>query len=262
MLAMIAGQGALPGIIANAAPDLALVASLDGFDPDTVSTAHRFRIEHLGSFLNDLTDKGITDVVFAGSLRRPPLDPAKVDASTMPLVPRMMTALQQGDDAALCLVLTFFEEAGFKVKAAHEIEPRLLPKSGILTTAKPTDQHKHDAARAAKSLTAIGASDIGQACVVKNGQVLCVEGSFGTDWMLDSLRNRPDEQGGVFYKAPKPEQDRRIDLPAIGPETLENVAKAGLDGVVIEAGGVMVLDLDAALAKAEARGLFLWVRAR
>ena len=66
----------------------------------------------------------------------------------------------------------------------------------------------------------------------------------------------------MFFKAPKPTQDRRADLPIIGPDTVDAVAAAGLTGIILEAGGVMVLHLDRVVAACEARGLFLWVRER
>ena len=107
----------------------------------------------------------------------------------------------------------------------------------------------------------MGAADVGQACAVLNGQALAIEGVFGTDWMLRSLANRPDGEGGLLYKAPKPDQDRRADLPAIGPDTVRGAADAGLDGIVIEAGGVILLDRDAVVATCDRMGLFLWSRA-
>ena len=62
-------------------------------------------------------------------------------------------------------------------------------------------------------------------------------------------------------KALKPGQDHRIDQPTIGPHTLDLIAKAGLGGVVFQSGGVIVLDQDALIAKADALGLFIWSRA-
>ena len=70
----------------------------------------------------------------------------------------------------------------------------------------------------------------------------------------------PIPSGGVLAKAPKPGQDRRVDLPAIGPGTVDRAAAAGLEGIVIATGGVMVLDLAETIARADAAGLFLWVR--
>jgi DUF1009 family protein len=65
----------------------------------------------------------------------------------------------------------------------------------------------------------------------------------------------------VFYKAAKSGQDRRIDLPTIGPDTLRAAAAAGLGGVVLEAGSVICLDLDRMQRLAQELGLFLWARA-
>jgi hypothetical protein len=76
-----------------------------------------------------------------------------------------------------------------------------------------------------------------------------------------SLRPNPKGARGVLYKAPKPGQDRRIDLPAIGPDTIRNAAAAGLAGIAIAAEGVLILDYAATVAAADAAGLFLWARA-
>ena len=64
----------------------------------------------------------------------------------------------------------------------------------------------------------------------------------------------------MLFKGPKPGQDRRIDLPAIGPATVAGAAAAGLAGIAVEAGGVMILDRAETIAAADAAGLFLWVR--
>ena len=260
MLALVAGQGRLPAILASSLNEPPLVASLEGFAPDGLSVDLTFRIEQLGSFLTELKGKGVTEVCFAGAVRRPPLDPSAIDAATMPLVPRIMQALQLGDDAALRVVLEIFEEAGVSIRAAHEVLPELLPDAGVITATPLSSTAEKDAAIAAEIVAALGAADVGQACAVKAGQALALEGSYGTDWMLDSLANRPDSVGGILYKAPKPGQDRRIDLPAIGPETIRAAAAAKLDGIVIEAGGVMVLDMDETVKSAGDLGLFIWVR--
>ncbi|MEM9970424.1 MAG: UDP-2,3-diacylglucosamine diphosphatase LpxI [Pseudomonadota bacterium] len=261
MLALIAGTGALPKHLVDSADAPPLIAALGRFPPDTLTPDITFRIEHLGTFLNDLRDRGVTEVCFSGALRRHPIEPAEIDAATQPLVPRMASALQQGDDAALRTVLAFFEEAGFAVKAAHDIAPDLLPPAGPLGANAPSEADEADAARAAEVLSSIGGADIGQGCVVYRRQVLAIEGTFGTDWMLESLAQRPDEgTGGVLVKAPKPGQDRRIDLPLVGPTTVDMASRAGLSGIAIEAGGVMMLDPAGTAAAADAAGLFVWVR--
>lgn len=271
MIALIAGQGELPVLVARrlAGEGRPLrICELEGFPPDAALAPGvertPFRIERLGSFLSDLTSGGATEVVFAGALQRPPIDPAMIDPATMPLVPRMLAAIEDGDDATLREVLAIFEEAGLTIRAAHELVPELLPQPGTPTLAKPGKRDEADAARAALITAALGTADVGQACVVSRGQALAVEALPGTDAMLASLPDlraqRDLPASGLLYKAPKPGQDRRIDLPAIGPDTVTGAAAAGLAGIVIEAGGVMVLDQPETIARADAAGLYLWVR--
>ena len=104
---------------------------------------------------------------------------------------------------------------------------------------------------ALKLIAALGPFDVGQAVVVADDHVLAVEAAEGTDNML-AARRRPARQGrvatppgvGVLVKAPKPGQDRRFDLPAIGPRTIENVARAGLAGLAVAAGSTIVAEPD------------------
>lgn len=261
MLALITGEGALPAALCRELPEPPLICVLDGFFPDGLKADILFRIETLGSLLGTLKERGVTEVCFAGAIRRTPIDPAAIDAATLPLVPILQQALMSGDDGALRAVVGIFEQSGLSVRGAHQIAPSLLPPVGVPSAAQPDDGHRADARRGAAIVEAMAAVDVGQACVVRRGQALAVEGVYGTDWMLDSLRRRPEpREGGLLYKAPKPGQDRRVDLPMIGSATPDSAAAAGLDGVVIEAGGVMVLDLPEVLANCDRLGLFLWVR--
>lgn len=260
MLALIAGEGKLPAVLVDNLSDLPYIAALEGHLPKYLTPDRVFRIEHLGTLLEEFKALGVRDVCFAGAIQRPAVDPGKIDAATMPLVPRMMAALGKGDDGALREVLAIFEEAGFAVRAANELASALLPVEAVYTARRTEAQHEADAARAAEVLAHLGPLDVGQSCVVHQGQVLAIEGRFGTDWMLKSLRHRPDGIGGVFYKAPKPGQDRRIDLPLVGVDTIAAAKKAGLEGVIVEENGVMVLDLAAVERAADELGLFFWVR--
>jgi DUF1009 family protein len=260
MQALIAGSGLLPPAIVGAASQRPVVCALEGMGPEDLAVDIWFRIEQLGSLLETLRDQGVTGVCMAGAIRRPPVDPAAIDAATMPLVPIIQQAIAGGDDGAMRAVVAIFERAGFQITAAHDIAPDLLLPAGCPTTTHPGDDVDPDVARAKAVHDAIAPLDVGQGCVVYKGQVLAVEGLFGTDWMLSSLTARPDGAGGVLFKAPKATQDRRVDLPTIGPDTVRKAAEAGLRGLVIEAGGVIVLDQPAVIAECDRLGLFLWVR--
>lgn len=264
-IAIIAGQGRLPAALAQSMPEPPLVAALDGFAPDGLTVDLRFRVERLVPFLRALERDGIDQVIFAGAVTRPRLDPALLDEATAALLPRLMGAMAQGDDATLRVVIDLFEEYGFAVAGVKDVAPSLLPGAGILA-GSVTPRDEADATRAADIVRALGAVDVGQGAVVAQGLCLGVEALPGTDALLTqvaaigALRPDPSRGKGVFYKAAKSGQDRRIDLPTIGPDTLRGVADAGLAGVAFEAGAVICLDLDGMKHLAGELGLFLWAR--
>ncbi len=264
--ALIAGTGALPALLAAAMTGEWVLCEMEGFASAVPGVDPlRFRVERLVPFLERLVARGVRRVVFAGAMRRPQLDPELFDPRTATLVPRLLAALQAGDDATLREVIAIFEEWDLVVVGAEQIAPGLVPGPGVLTGA-PSEADTADVLRAAAIVAALGAVDVGQGAVVAQGLCLAVEALPGTDAMLEfaalhhALRPDPNGARGVFYKAPKPGQDRRIDLPALGPDTVAHAAAAGLAGIAWEAGGVLLLDRDATLAAARERGLFLWAR--
>jgi DUF1009 family protein len=268
-LAIIAGQGALPRHLALADPG-ALVFAVRG---QGVRIAGReveeFHLERLAPLFARLHDLGVERVVLAGAMQRPRLDPQLVDPMTARMLPGLLAAMQGGDDGLLRAVIGEFEAAGLAVVGAEAVAPDLLPPPGVPTRAAPSEADRRDAGRAAAVVAALGAADVGQGAVVAQGLVLAVEALPGTDAMLAWVRDvagacRPDPRGakGLLLKAAKPGQDRRIDLPAVGPLTVAGAAAAGLAGIVIEAGGVILTEPEATLAAADAAGLFVWVRPR
>lgn len=292
MLALICGAGDLPAAVAAAVPEPTLICALRGIAPAGLEPEITFRIETLGSLLAMLKARGVTRVCLCGHIRRPEVDLAALDDATLPLVPRLRDALTLGDDGALRVVLALFHETGFDVLAAHEAAPELLMPAGVPTTAQPGASVAPEASLGDAALEQMGAADLGQACVIRQGRVVATEGQAGTDamlqgllapqpseaadplsWLVDGvdaalgqaadwLTNAPAQKDGFLFKAPKPGQDRRADLPVIGPGTVRAVAAAGLAGIVIEAGGVMVLHRAQVLAALDAAGLFLWSRER
>ncbi|AGT08180.1 LpxI family protein [Paracoccus aminophilus] len=261
-IAIIAGEGELaPAIVAEL--DAPLIYALAGLSPKVA--AEPFRLERLIPFLDHLLDHDVSEVVFAGAIRRPKLEPDLFDPRTLQIVPRIIAAMQTGDDAALREVLAVFEESGLAVRSVEEIAPGLVPGAGLLAGA-PSDRDRKDAEEAARIVSGLGGYDIGQGAIVAQGLCMAVEALPGTDAMLEfaakfrDLRPNPKGAKGVLYKAPKPGQDRRIDLPTLGPETVRRAAEADLAGIAWEAGGVILLDRARTIADAEAAGLFLWAR--
>ncbi|MGR3468216.1 MAG: LpxI family protein [Shimia sp.] len=260
-LAILAGSGALPRAVAEAQAQASLIVALPGAALDGLRADRALTLETLSRDLATLRGDGITTLCLAGGVSRPTLDPSKVEPDTAPLIGRIAAALGQGDDAALRVLMDILTEAGFTLLPAHEAAPELCPPEGVLSTREPSAQDQAALTKGRAVLDALSPQDIGQAVCVRGGHVLAVEALFGTAWMLDSLSRRPAEAGpgGLLVKVPKRGQDLRADMPAIGPDTITQAAKAGLDGIAIEAGRVLCLDRDTCIARAEAAGLLLWV---
>jgi DUF1009 family protein len=161
-------------------------------------------------------------------------------------------------------ILEYFEKDGFRVLGSDEAARQLLAPQGLLGTVTPTEQDKADIAKAVAVIRAMGAHDIGQAAIVCEGLVLTVEAAEGTDAMLrraatlpETVRGSDRARRGVLVKAPKPAQERRMDLPVIGSTTLDLAKAAGLRGIAVQAGGALVLQRTALAANADAAGIFI-----
>lgn len=273
-LAIVAGAGDLPRLIAEDCRRRGHAYRIVRFEGITLDWTDGHPVipavfEKPGRLFADLRRAGCTRIAFAGGITRPRVSPLRFDLTGIRLAPRLFAALRAGDDGALRIVTEIFEAQGLHIVGAHHLLEGLLAPEGVLTAAKPAEDDRRDALRAAEIVAALGKVDVGQGAVVAQGICLGLESIQGTDRMLDFVADsagafRPDPDGarGVILKAPKPGQDWRTDLPAIGPETVRRASRAGLAGIVIEAGGVLVLGLEETVAEADAHGLFLWARKR
>jgi len=261
-LAILAGQGALPRIISKERPD-ALFVHFEGIPVELPSNERlRASFERIGELFVRLREAEVTELVFAGSMDRPDLDPDRFDSSMLELAPRIFAAMRSGDDGLLRTVAGLFEDEAFAVRGAHELVIGLTAEPGLLAGPVPSDADRRDAERARMIVSALGALDIGQGAVVAGGRVLGIETAQGTDAMLRFVAET--ESGsrlrarGVLLKAPKPEQDLRFDMPAVGPDTVIAAAKARLAGIFVEAGRVLLLERTRTLRLAAERALFLF----
>ncbi len=269
-LAIVAGRGELPRLLAADCVRKGRPYRVVVFEGVTLDWLAGHPVLHAayekpGRLFAELRAAGIGAVTFAGGIVRPHLRLLRFDWTMLRLAPRLLAGIRTGDDSTLRLVARIFEAEGFAVQAPQAILPELPATPGVHSRAVPADADVRDAARAAAIVAALGVADVGQAAVVAGGICLGLESIQGTDALLDFVARtaapvRPKGAKGVLFKGPKPGQDRRLDLPAIGPGTLAKAAAAGLAGVVVEAGGVMILDFAATVAAADAAGLFLWAR--
>jgi len=263
-LGILAGGGTLPAQVADAARAAGrevFIVGLQGFaDPAVIgSYPHAIlRIGAAGQILGALRARGCRDIVMIGPVRRPSMLALRPDATGVRLLARIGQAAFGGDDGLLAAIVRVLHEERFRVVGAHEIMRQALGPAGLLTCAAPDPLALSDIARGVAVVRALGAVDVGQGCVVQQGIVLAVEAAEGTDAMLARAGElRRPGAGGVLVKLVKPGQDRRADLPTIGPATLRAAVEAGLRGIAYEGDGTILADRTATVALADGAGLFL-----
>jgi UDP-2,3-diacylglucosamine hydrolase len=264
VLGILAGGGPLPGQVARAAQAAGrgvFLVGFEGFAEQAVLAPYPHGYARLGAagrILAMLREQKCRDLVLVGPVRRPSLLDLRPDAEGARILARIGRAAFGGDDGLLAAVVRVLGEEGFHVIGAHEVLTEALGPGGVLGAVRPDAQAMADIRRGIEVTRALGAVDVGQGCVVQQGIVLAVEAIEGTDAMLARAGGlaRPG-LGGVLVKLVKPGQERRADLPTIGPGTLDRAAAAGLRGVAFEAGGTLITDRAGCIAAADRAGLFL-----
>ena len=262
-LGIVAGRGDLPARLIAACRavgrDYYVLALEEQTDRSTVQDAPHdwVRLGAGAQALELLRRAGVRDLVFAGAVRRPSLMAIRPDALTARFLAEVgLRAF--GDDSLLRLILARFEQEGFQVLSPETLLDELLAPQGTFGAVTPDIDAERDIARGVAVARALGAVDVGQAIVVQQGIVLAVEAAEGTDEMIARAGTlRREGPGGVLVKVSKPGQDRRVDLPVIGPETVRRAAAAGLRGIAVEAGATLVIDRPAVIREADASGVFL-----
>ena len=263
-LGIIAGGGPLPGRVAAAAQAAGrsvFIIALRGFaEPAVVAPFPHaeVRMGAAGEILSLLGRHACKDLVLIGPVRRPSLGDIRPDGEGARILARIGRAAFAGDDGLLAAVVRVLGEKGFRVLGAHEVLTEAVGSAGVLGAHCPDADADADIARGVAVVRALGTVDVGQGCVVQQGIVLAVEAVEGTDAMMARAAGlaRPGP-GGVLVKLVKPGQDRRADLPTIGPDTLRGAAASGLRGVAFEAGGTLLTDRAGCIETADASGLFL-----
>ncbi len=263
-LAILAGSGSLPENVAIACMKREIpffVVNLGGAAGDWIAQHNALEISlgQVGVLFDALHKEGCDAVTMAGALARPQISKLRLDWQGTKLLARVSRLLRQGDDALLRGIAGIIEENGFRVIGPELVLDDALAPSGVLTKVVPGSQASDDIEKGRAILTALGPHDVGQAVVVADGVCLAVEAFGGTSRMLHHVASfhAPQTKAGVLVKLPKPGQDRRIDLPSIGPETVPSVRAAGLSGIAIAAGNGFIIDQANTIARCNEAGLFL-----
>ena len=265
-IGLLAGTGGLPKAVAagvHAQGYELYIAQISG-EKTIVGDGEIYGLGEFGRITKDFNEAQVTHVCFAGTVERPDFKKLRPDFKGLMRLPGALMAARDGDDALLRYIVSNFEKEGFQIISPQNLCASLLMPDGHLGRHKMEKSDRDDAEKAMKIARNIGAMDIGQAAVVCNGLVLAVEAQEGTDEMLrrvaglpENIRGTTAAPSGVLAKMIKPGQETRVDLPTIGPKTIELVNAAGLAGIIVEAGGAFVIDREEVIDLADAANIFV-----
>lgn len=270
-LGIVAGGGSLPLEIARSITSRGgnvFIVMIEGEADDALRAFPHTILNwaELGHAVSAVKRAGMSEMVMVGRMSRPSFWTAKPDFGFLFSLPRILSALRAGgDDAVLRGVVRLFEARGLKVLSVAEVAPELLLSEGPLGFQHPSPEDLDDIALGMEFISALGRYDIGQAVAVARGTIEGIEGAEGTDRMVTRVRDARVAAGidtaklraGVLVKRPKPGQDKRLDLPAIGPDTAAGVISAGLGGIAGLAGEVLAAGRFEMVERADRAQIFI-----
>lgn len=168
-----------------------------------------------------------------------------------------------GDTSISDLVRRLEDMTGARPMGVHEIAPELLAPEGVIGGPQPSEVLRETAVHALSLARKAGSLDLGQAVVVAGKRAVAAEDVGGTDSLLRRVRwlrfKRLVADGKasplVLAKCPKPDQPMFIDLPAIGPRTVENARKSGVYAIAVAAGGTLLIQRQALKETADRLGV-------
>ncbi len=264
-IAIIAGNGDLPKIIIKKLQEqqrafLVILIKGEKSNQDFLDFDHKIiGFGEISRIINILKTEQIQELVFAGGVTKPSMSGMKVDIKGAVLLSKILGNKFFGDDNLLSTIIGFFEKEGFKIVAVNQVVDDLLAKSGVMGKVKPNLSAQSDIEIGKNALQIMSELDMGQAIVVQQKQIIAMEAVEGTDQLIKRSSNLQFSQGqkAVLVKMKKQNQNTKIDLPALGVQTIQNLADSGFCGVAVEANSCLIINQTAVISLADNLGLFI-----
>ena len=262
-LGIIAGSGKLPSELINICKSIQrpyfVIAIEHNTNKDILLDVPHYWVSlgAAGKIVEQLKKEEVKQIVMAGGVRRPSWTEINPDWKGVKILPKLL-ASSQGDGAILALIIKELEKEGFTVVGVDDVLMDILTREGPLGEFLPDKSAKLDITRAIEVGLAMTDLDVGQAIVVQQGIVLGVEAIEGTDALIDRCSDlKRDGPGGILLKLKSKQQDSRVDLPTIGPDTIKRAGRAGIRGVALEAESSLTVDTPETIRTANQEKLFL-----
>lgn len=268
-LGILAGNGTLPLYIAKrtqASGRDVFIVGIEGTTSKDIENYPHIWVKwgEVDKLFKSLKNAKVEELLFIGGVARPKFKDIHFDFGMIRNLPFVFSLTMGGDDTILTNIVNFVEKKGLKIVGAHQIAPELTAAGGQLTNKSPSKVDMKDIRKGIRTVLALGEMDIGQGAVVAREYVLCVEAAEGTDNMLKRAKELSqwgkgwlNKRHGVLVKLPKPNQELRIDMPTIGPRTIELIADAGLNGLAIVEGRVLMSQKEETIKLANKLGIFI-----
>lgn len=273
-IAIIAGGGSLPIKVAEQCKknnmDL-FVVLLKGFADkksfiDYSTNIVSFRLGAAGGIPSYLNKYGVQKIIFSGFIKRPSLHHLFPNRKTLSYLKKIHHQKKisgheaQGDDRLLSTIIHILQEDGFEVISNQDVLPQILFENvGVVGSVAPSESAIQDIKYGFKVSQELGRLDVGQSVVVQQGVILALEGVEGTEELIKrskELSKRGEKPSLV--KSCKPHQDKRVDMPTVGLQTLQQAYKSGLQGIALHSKNLIVLDLEDMIDFANKKGLFIY----
>jgi UDP-2,3-diacylglucosamine hydrolase len=246
VMGLIAGGGAFPLMVADAARDRGLrvvaVAHEGETDPllsKKVDELTWVKLGQLGHLIKVLKKAGVTRTVMAGTINKKKMfENIRPDLRGLTLMSKLAIF---HDDDILRAVAGELQREGIRIVSSAEHLPELLAPRGNLTRRKPSKEERLDVEFGWKIAKELGRLDIGQCVVVRKKTVLALEAIEGTNETI--LRGgKLAKEKAVVVKVSKPNQDLRFDVPAVGPDTIHVMSQVNASVLAIEASKTLIFD--------------------
>ncbi len=263
-LGIIAGGGSLPERLLHSCDRRGIEVFIIGLEGQTdrnlmAGRKHLWtRMGAAGQIMQTLKAHQIRDVVMIGSVSRPSFAELKPDWKTAAFLMKLgIKAL--GDDGLLSAIRGLLEKEGFTVHSVQDFAEDLLAPVGAVGKYSPEESDQEDIKRGLEVARAIGALDVGQAVVIQEGLVLGMEAIEGTDALINRCGEiKRGGRGPILVKLCKPQQDTSLDMPTIGPMTVEHAAFRGFRGIIFQAGKTLLIDPQEVAQNADAAKMFVY----
>ncbi len=259
ILGLIAGNRDLPFLFARRARDAGHKVVAVGFKSETdprlakeVDAFEMLALGQLGRLLSFFKKHGAKEAVMQGQIHHD-----KIYAKIRPDWRAALLLFKVKDFRTESILGALADEIGrhgVKLKPATYLMEPYLAGQGVLGRVKPSSKILKDIEFGRKLCKAIGKLDVGQTIAVKRQSCVAVESIEGTDACI-ARAGKLAREGVTVIKMARPKQDLRFDLPVVGPQTIQALAKIKASALVLEGGKTLVLDKEKCLKIADQAGI-------